>query len=332
MLKSVITVWLAAGVIGAAAAPAAAQRTGKDKLQVVVSILPQAYFLERVGGEHVAVEVLVGAGQSPHTYEPTPKQLAALSAARVYFRIGIDFEVALVPRLESTFKNLKIIDTRAGVPLRKLTAEEDAADQHDEHGPGKHDEHGAGEHGRARATGQPDPHIWLNPLYVKTQARTICDALAELDPPHADDYRRNLAAFHADLDRVHAKLAAALAPLKGREIFVFHPAFGYFTDAYGLKQAPVEIEGKEPTAKQLAALIERAKAARVRVIFVQPQFSEKAAQAIAEAIGGAVVPMDDLPRDYLKNLEDMAEKIRTALKQKGEREGEREGEAPAEPR
>jgi zinc transport system substrate-binding protein len=327
MLKSVITVWLAAGVLGAAAAPAAAQHTGKDKLQVVVSILPQAYFLERVGGEHVAVEVLVGAGQSPHTYEPTPKQLAALSAARVYFRIGIDFEVALVPRLESTFKNLKIIDTRAGVPLRQLTVEEGAADEHDEHGPGKHDQHGADQHESqpkaavphdARAAGQPDPHIWLNPLYVKTQARTICDALAELDPPHADDYRRNLAAFHADLDRVHAKLAAALAPLKGREIFVFHPAFGYFTDAYGLKQAPVEIEGKDPTAKQLAALIERAKADRVRVIFVQPQFSEKAAQAVAQAIGGAVVPMDDLPRDYLKNLEDMAENIRTALKQKGE--------------
>jgi zinc transport system substrate-binding protein len=297
----------ACGVAGARGAP---QDAALDKLPVVVSILPQAYFVQRIGGEHVAVEVLVRAGQSPHTYEPTPKQLTALSAARAYFRIGIDFEVALVPRIERMFRNLRIVDTRAGVPLRRMTAEEGAAEEH---------EHGAHEQGGHEATaggaaGRPDPHIWLNPLYVKTQAQTICDALIELDPVHADEYRRNLAAFAADLDRVHAKIAAALAPLKGRDVFVFHPAFGYFTDAYGLKQVPVEIQGKEPTARQLAALIDRAKAARVKVIFVQPQFPAKSAQAVAEAIGGAVVPMDDLPGDYLKSLEEMAGKIGAALK------------------
>ena len=301
--------------LGAGAAPSVAQEKAPDKLRVVVSILPQAYFVERVGGEHVAVEVLVGAGQSPHTYEPTPKQLAGLSAARVYFRIGIDFEAALVPRIERMFKDLRIVDTRAGVPLRSLTADEGAAEEH-EHGAPADDERDGHAKGHAHAAGQPDPHIWLNPLYVKTQAQTICDALVELDPAHGDDYRRNLAAFHADLDRVHAQLAAALAPLKGKAILVFHPAFGYFTDAYGLKQVPVEIEGKEPTARQLAALIGRAKAAQVRVIFVQPQFSDKSAQAVAEAIGGAVVPMDDLPRDYLRSLENMAEKIKAALEGK----------------
>ena len=171
--------------------------------------------------------------------------------------------------------------TSAGVPLRMLTADEITAEEAHE----AHEE----PHGQESETnaGRPDPHIWLNPLLVKTQARTICDALVELDPQHAADYRKNLAAFEADLDRVHAEIAATLAPLKGRELFVFHPAFGYFADAYGLKQVPVEIEGKEPTAKQLAELIARAKADHVKVIFVQPQFSRKSAEAIAQAIGGA---------------------------------------------
>jgi zinc transport system substrate-binding protein len=194
---------------------------------------------------------------------------------------------------------VRVVDLRTGVPLRTLT-EEEAEDE--SQGPGHHE-----------AAGQPDPHTWLNPLLAKIQARTICDTLVELDPPHADAYRRNLADFQADLDRVHAKIAAALAPLKGREIFVFHPAFGYFTDAYGLKQVAVEIEGKEPTAKQIGKLIERARAAQVKVIFVQPQFPRKSAEAIAAAIGSAVVPMDDLPRDYLKNLEQMAEAIKAGL-------------------
>ena len=288
-------------------ASAAAQKVPSDKLHVVVSILPQAYFVERVGGERVDVDVLVGPGQSPHAYDLTPKQLEGLSHAKVYFRVGIDFEVALVPRIERLFKDLKVVDQRAGVPLRKMTADEISAEEAHE---GHEEPRG---HDAGTNAGQPDPHIWLNPLLVQTQVRTICDTLATLDPQHAADYRKNLADFDADLDRVHAEIAKTLAPLKGREMFVFHPAFGYFADAYGLKQVPVEIEGKEPTAKQLAELIARAKADQVKVIFVQPQFSKKSAEAIAQAIGGAVVPIDDLARDYLKNLEGIAAKIKAGL-------------------
>jgi zinc transport system substrate-binding protein len=265
------------------------------KLHVAVSIMPEAYFVERIGGERVSVQVLVGPGQSPHTYEVTPRQLEELSRAKLYFRIGIEFEERLVPRLERMFPELKVVDLRTGVPLRRMSADE----------AGDEDEH--------QHAGRPDPHIWLSPVLVKIQAQTICDALVEIDPAHADQYRANLAAFAKDLDRVHARIAAALAPLKGRTIFVFHPAFGYFADTYGLQQVPVESEGKEPTAKQLAALIARAKAQGVKVIFVQPQFPAKAAEAVAQAIGGAVVPIDDLARDYLKNLEEMADKIKAAL-------------------
>jgi len=133
------------------------------------------------------------------------------------------------------------------------------------------------------------------------------------DPRHAAAYERNLKALQADLDEVDARIAEALAPLKGRKFFVFHPAFGYFADAYGLKQVPVEIEGKSPGPRRLAALIEKARREGVKVIFVQPQFSPRGAQAVAEAIGGVVVPMDPLARDYLKNLEHIAQQIKKAL-------------------
>jgi zinc transport system substrate-binding protein len=287
------TLLLALGVVPAALG----QGPTPEKLHVAVSILPEAYFVERVGGDLVSVQVLVGPGQSPHAYDVTPRQLEELSRAKVYFRIGIACEDTLLPRIERLSKGLKVVDLRTNVPLRRMGADEAGAE---------------GEH-----AGRPDPHIWLSPVLVKTQAQTICDALVAADPGHAEQYRKNLADFQQDLDRVHARIAAALAPLKGREIFVFHPAFGYFADAYGLKQVPVEIEGREPTAKQLAALIARAKADGVKVIFVQPQFPVKAAEAVAQAIGGAVVPMDDLSRDYLKNLEDMADKIKVALEKPG---------------
>jgi zinc transport system substrate-binding protein len=290
-------------------AAAAGAHAAQQKMKVVVSILPQEYFVKRVGGDFVDVDVLVGPGQSPHSFDATPRQLDGISHATLYFSIGIDFENTLVPRIARLFPNVKLVDTRRNVPLRMLTPDERAAEEHHEHA---EQEHASGETPPASAEA-PDPHIWLNPLLVKIQAQTICDALAEADPAHADTYRENLAAFIADLTRVNAQIAAALAPLKGKAIFVFHPAFGYFADAYGLKQVPVEVGGKEPTAKQLAGLITQAKAAGVKVIFVQPQFSAQAAEAVAQAIGGAVVPLDDLARDYLKNLEDLAAKIKSAL-------------------
>jgi zinc transport system substrate-binding protein len=265
------------------------------KLNVFVSLLPQATFVERIAGERVKVGVLVGPGQSPHTFEPTPKQMTDLARARLFFALGWPFEKRLVAKVTAANPQLRVVDTREGVPLRSMAAAEIDKDDAD------------------HQAGGPDPHIWVSPRLVKIQAATIARALAGEDPAHAADYEKGLKAFQEDLDRVDAKIAKALAPLKGKEMFVYHPAFGYFADAYGLKQVPVEVEGKEPSAKHLAAFIERAKAAGVKIIFVQPQFSAKSAEAVARAIGGAVVPLDPTAKDYLANLETMAEKIGQAL-------------------
>jgi len=290
--------------------PANAETTPPAKMKVFVSILPAAYFVERLGGPNVDVSVLVGPGQDPHTFEPTPKLMTNLVDAHVLFKMGFPFEETLIKKVGSAFKNVQVVDLQQGIKLRTMTEQEAEAGEA-EHGH-EHHEHGE-EHEQAHEVGDTDQHTWLNPQLVKIQARTIADTLTRIDPNHKDQYEKNLKAFQTDLDAIHQQLAKALTPVKGKSFFAFHPAYGYFGEAYGLKQIPVQIGGKEPSAKQLARLIDIAKEDGVKVIFVQPQFSKKSAEALAKSIGGAVVPLDDLSPDYLKNLQDMAAKLDSAL-------------------
>ncbi|AFM26169.1 metal ABC transporter solute-binding protein, Zn/Mn family [Desulfomonile tiedjei] len=271
----------------------------KGKVEVFVSLLPAAYFVDRIGGPHVNTNVLVGPGQDPHTFEPTPKLVAKLSGARVLFKMGFPFEESVIKKIGPMFKNLKVVDLQKGIELRTMTEEE----EHD---------HGDS-HGHAHDAGEKDPHTWLDPRLAKIQAQTIADTLISLDPANKAVYEKNLADVQKDLDAIDDQLTKALAPIKGKKFFVFHPAYGYFGDAYGLKQVAVQLGGKEPTARQLARLIELAKEDDVKVIFVQPQFSQKTAETLARSIGGAVIPLDDLAPDYLKNLQDMASKLEAAL-------------------
>lgn len=281
--------------------PAERSAADSERLTVFVTITPQAYFVERVGGDRVRVEVMVAAGQSYHTYEPTPLQIAALSEAKAYFGIGVPLETALKQKLGAGLTSLVFIDTSKDIQLRP-----GEACDHD---------HSSGAHDHEHTTAEGDPHIWLDPMLVKTQAREIAAALKQIDPAHAGEYETNLAAFEADLDATHARIAEQLKPHRGRAFFVFHPSFGYFADAYGLRQVSVEEAGKEPTARQLMRLVDEAKAARVRVIFIQPQFARTSAEAVAREIGGSVDVLDPLARDYLTNLELIAQRIAASLEQ-----------------
>jgi zinc transport system substrate-binding protein len=291
--------------------PAGAQVNPPGKVKVFVSILPAAYFAERVGGSNVEVSVLVGPGQEPHTFEPTPKLVAKLADARVLFKMGFPFEETIINKVGSSFKNVEVVDLQRGIKLRTMTEEEAAAEEAEqEHG---HHHGEVEEYEHHHKTGDLDQHTWLDPRLAKIQAQTIANTLIRIDPSHKDQYEKNFKDFQADLDAVHERLTKALAPVKGKAFFVLHPAYGYFGNAYGLKQVPVEVEGKEPTAKQLGRLIDLAKEDGVKVIFVEPQFSKKSAEAVAKALGGAVVPLDPLAPDYLKNLQDMAAKLDSAL-------------------
>jgi zinc transport system substrate-binding protein len=267
-----------------------APQTRAEGMDIFVSIPPQAFFVERIAGDLADVHIMVGPGQSPHAFEPTPKQLARMSEAKIYFAIGLPFERRLLQKVQSMSPGLRIVHTEEGVSRRSI-----------------------GGHGHG-AKGATDPHIWLSPKLVKMQAVTIAKALEVMDPAHAGKYRNNLRRFIASLDRVDSKIGHELAPFRGRAFYVYHPALGYFADAYGLVEVPIEREGKQPGASGLAAVITGAKECGAKTIFVEPQFPRRQAAAIARAIGGDVVGLDPLAEDYLTNLESMAEKIREALK------------------
>lgn len=273
------------------------------KLHVAVGVPPVAYLAERAGGERVAVTALVTPGQSPHSYEPTPEQIIAVSKAKVFLATGWPFEKQLLIKLKDVNPTMTVVNLTDGIALRHMTADEEAGEEH--------------EHERAAAhrheTGDPDPHIWMSPKNAVIMADTIGRAFAVADPTRAADYGKSAEALKAELVKLDNELSQTLAPLKGKRFFVYHPAFGYFADAYGLIQTPVEVEGKEPGLEQLNRFIALARESGVKVIFVQPQFSPRSAQVVAEKVGGAVVPMDDLAYNYVDSLRAMSHKIATAL-------------------
>jgi zinc transport system substrate-binding protein len=274
-------------------------------LNVQVSILPQKYVVERIGKERVNVDVLVKPGKSPEIYSPSPDQIKKLVSADIYFRIGIDFENGIIDKIKSA-GGLKIVDTREGIDLRDMEAHHREGEDPDPDAGHAEDKENHGHTGK-------DPHIWMSPENVKIQAHTIVKALSGIDPEGGEAYRKNYDLFAKDMDDLDLRLKTILKDLKGENIFVFHPAFGYFTDRYGLHQIAVETMGKAPKGKELSNIIKLAKKEKTRVIFVQPQFDQAAAKKIASAINGAVVSIDNLAYDYPANMEIMAETIARAL-------------------
>ena len=301
---------LSSAVADPAAIPDATPAGPAPALSVVVSVLPLATFVEAVGGERVAVQTMVLPGQSPATYDPSPKQIAALADADLYVRVGVPFEAAWMKRIRAANSNMPVLDLRDGLPLRPQ--EDHVHDVHEhEHAEGTGSDHPDAQAGQAAPDGM-DAHVWTSPRLVQRMAVAIRDALTELDPGGAALYAANQAAFNTELTALDAELSAALSGLESRNFLVYHPAWGYFADAYGLTQIPVEREGKAPTARRLTALIEQARAADTRVIFVQRQFDRRAAARVAHEIGGRVEAVDPLAPDYVANLRHVAGAIASA--------------------
>jgi len=163
------------------------------------------------------------------------------------------------------------------------------------------------------AEGAPDPHVWLSPELVKVQSQTICEALIALDPDNEQDYRDNLAAFVADIDALESEIAATLSGLEGKKFMVFHPSWGYFANDFGLEQIAVEVGGQEPSAQELAALIQEAQEEGIRVVFAQPEFSTQDAKTIAQEIGGEVLLVSPLAPDWLENMRSVSETFAEVL-------------------
>lgn len=276
-------------------------------LRIAVSVQPIATFVEQVGGEHVEVQSMVRPGYSPATYDPTPRQIGDLANAVAYIRTGVPFENAWMERLRSANPRMRILDLRDGMELRKLEAHH----HEDEH---RHDDAHRQEDMHAD-THEQDPHIWTSPVLVMQMVVQIRDLLSELDPAHREQYARNQADFSERLRQLDRELHALLDPLPNRRFLVFHPAWGYFADTYGLEQEAIEMQGKQPGARALAELVDRARRSGTRVVFVQPQFDRRHAQRVADAIGGRVIAVDPLAANYIDNLLGAARQFAGALQQ-----------------
>ncbi|MCB2168926.1 MAG: zinc ABC transporter substrate-binding protein [Deltaproteobacteria bacterium] len=295
--KILISLWFLMGI----AIPCIA---AEDRLPVFVSVLPQQYFVQQIGGAHVDVQVMVQPGASPATYEPRPRQMTALAGARLYFSIGVAFETVWLDKIMAANPTMTLVRTDAGIQKIAMATHHHGEETHHE---------GEENHGEFSHDGILDPHIWLSPPLVRQQAGTILKALTVADPGRSKDYETNYRRFVNEIDALDRDLKTLFAGKEGLPFMVFHPAWGYFAQAYGLKQVPIEIEGKDPKPAQLQVMIENARIQGIRVVFVQPQFSVKRAELVAREIGGQVAFADPLALDWLTNLRAVAGKFKAAL-------------------
>jgi len=253
------------------------------KIVVAVSIPPQEYILENIAGNLVEPIVIVKPGNSPHTYEPKPSQMVSLSKAKLYLAIGVEFEKVWLKKFKNQNPNLKIVHSDNNISKIPML------------------------NGHER--GELDPHIWLNPKNIKQIAICTENALSSVDSNNSKIYQANLKKFLVKIDKLNNKVKEILSKAKVKKFLIFHPSWGYFAKEYGLEQIAVEIEGKETSPKELINIIKLAKKSGVKVIFVQPEFSQKEASLIANEIGIKVVKVSPLSRDLVQNILNFAKEV-----------------------
>lgn len=252
-----------------------------DRPIVLVSVPPQAYFVERLAGDLVQVEVMVPPGANPATYEPSMAQLRSVARGQLYFKVGhphFPFESTWLAHLLESNPHLEAIDGSAGLEI-----------------------------------GREDPHVWTSPRNAAVMARIYAQALSELLPQDEGAIRGNLQQFEEEIAALDLEISELLGEENKRKFLVFHPAWGYFAADYGLTQTAIEEDGKEPDPLALANIIKTAREDGIQVVFTQPQFSHRGAEVIAAEIGARVVELDPLAQDWLENMRRTARAIGEAI-------------------
>ncbi|HEC1756338.1 TPA: zinc ABC transporter substrate-binding protein [Campylobacter lari] len=261
---------------------------------VSVSIPPQAFFVEKIAKDSVEINILISPNSNEHNVEFKPMMIKNLEKSKIYFLADLELEKILENKFKNTLKNVKIVNINDGISL----LENDETDEHD------HDEH---EHGKN------DPHTWLDPVLVKIQAQNIYKALSQTFPQNKDFYVKNLENFLKELDDLNSVIKTNLQDIKHREFIVYHPSWNYLAKRYNLIQIPVEIDGKEPKIQDLQKLIKIAKEKNIKVIFVQPGFSENSAKVLSKELNAKIVFIDHLAKDWDKELLKTIQALKMAL-------------------
>ena len=302
---------------------------------VIASIAPVGYLAKAVGGDKIEVQSL--AKGDVHSYEPKPNDMKAVAKASLFIAAGLEFEEAWIPRFKASAKNLVVVQSDAKIAKLKEEhsghadhdeehgeheakddkhsghAEHSAKDKHAEHsghvtkdkhaGHAEHDEkHEAHEEHDEEHEAHADPHVWLNPMLAITMARNISDALIDMDKANKDFYLENFQKLMNDLLAFDESAKNELAGLKNRKFVVYHPAWGYFAAHYDLEQISIERNGKEPKIDEMASTVKMIKDENIKVIFADPNRSQKSAQILASQTGAKVELLDPLGYNLLENL------------------------------
>jgi zinc transport system substrate-binding protein len=257
---------------------------------VLVSVAPYKLFVEKIAGDTVNVNLMVPAGASSHTYEPTPKQMIAASKAIAWFCIGEGFENRAIPSLKAHHPEMLIVDLRKGVNMIDADPVTGCC--------------------CCRASGQ-DLHIWMSPEQVEVQAHTIASTLTKLFPENSVRYQAGLNQLLNELQALDQDIRTLLKPLKNRLILVSHPAYAYFCRDYDLKQMSIEFEGKDPTPQQLTNILNRAREARIRKVYIQIQYNSKGARLFAKELGAEVITLDPYSEHYFDSMREIARQFAT---------------------
>lgn len=263
-----------------------------EKLNVFVSIPPQKYIVEQIGGEYVNVSSLLTEGDNPHSFSASPSVLKKLSGSDVYFKMSLPFEKIILDKIKDY--NLKLDYVAHDDEVKKLIVKEF---------------HKCST-GCIHEVEDFDPHFWISSTNAIVVAETTRQTLSEKFPELKNKFSTNFNKFKKRFSELHELNSKALKNYEGKSFYVYHPAFGYFADEFGLKQKAVEVEGKKPSPRQLIGLIKEAKAAGIKTIVVQNQFDKRAADNVAQAIGGNVVEINPLQEDLYKLLSDLGKAVK----------------------
>lgn len=272
-------------------------------LRVLVAVDPLAYLVERVGGERVVVSTLTPTGKDPESFSPTPADLAALASTRLFFRVGLAVEERFAKNIASIAPKSRSVDLCENVELLPNPC------GHSHSRSETDDDHTSHSHSHSCSSSELDPHVWTSPAVARRLVEQATAALCEASPENAEFFRTNAATLDAELAALQSELSARLAPFKDRTFVVFHPAYGYFANEFHLTQRAVESQGKAPRPRELAELIETARAAGVQAIVVQPEFDRAAAQVVANEINAELIVHSPLEKDYFANVRTLTDAL-----------------------